>query len=169
MDLHMFLVFPGILITIGVSLLLISIIIVIVAYKTADKPAKSSLSDGHYEANVKTDGYYDNGKPKIILEATSKEEPKEDLETTKPFTFPVHKNAPITEMNNDVMQRINKMDEEFGKDITKKDELIKIPDIPPVKQEEQIDMLNEEFSSKEEPKLNIPLMKKEEEEDIELL
>lgn len=169
MDLHMFLVFPGVLITIGVCLLLISIIIVIVAYKTADKPAKSSLSDVHYEANVKTDGYYDNGKPKIILEATSKEEPKEDLETTKPFTFPVHKNAPITEMNNDVMQRINKMDEEFGKDITKKDELIKIPDIPPVKQEEQIDILDAEFTAEEKQKPNVPLMKKEEEEDIELL
>lgn len=169
MDLHMFLVFPGILITIGVSLLLISIIIVIVAYKTADKPAKSSLSDGHYEASVKTDGYYDNGKPKIILEATNKEEPKEDLEKTKPFKFPVHKNAPITEMNNDVIKRINKMDEEFGKDITKKDELIKIPDIPPVKQEEQIDILDAEFTTEEKTKQNIPLMKKEDEEDIELL
>ena len=44
MDINMFLVFPGILITIGVVLLLLSIIIVIIAFKTAKTPEKANES-----------------------------------------------------------------------------------------------------------------------------
>lgn len=44
MDINMFLVFPGILITIGVVLLLLSIIIVIIAFKTAKVPEKANES-----------------------------------------------------------------------------------------------------------------------------
>ena len=49
MNISMFLVFPGILITIGVFLLILSIIIVIIAYKTADKPLKNSLVASNYD------------------------------------------------------------------------------------------------------------------------
>lgn len=49
MDINMFLVFPGILITIGVVLLLLSIIIVIIAFKTAKIPEK--VNEGLLNAN----------------------------------------------------------------------------------------------------------------------
>lgn len=50
MNFSMFLVFPGILITIGVVLLLLSIILVIIAYKTAgvEEPKPSQLHDINY-------------------------------------------------------------------------------------------------------------------------
>ena len=55
MDLSMFLVFPGILITIVAGLLLLSIIIVIIAYKTADKPETNNLSQANYAINLENE------------------------------------------------------------------------------------------------------------------
>ena len=166
MNISMFLVFPGILITIGVFLLILSIIIVIIAYKTADKPLKNSLVASNYDTNIKEEGYYDNGKPKIVLEANSiNKEPEEDnLDKTKVFKFPAsHKNVPINEVNNDVSARINKMDEEFAKemnDTSKEDELIKIPPIDTPTKEESLEELETKESNKE---------TKEDDDDIELL
>lgn len=153
MDISMFLVFPGILITIGVFLLILSIIIVIIAYKTADKPIKNSLADKNYEVNVKEDGYYDNGKPKIILEQTTKPKEEDNLDSTKVFKFPTKtKNVPISEIDNETTNRINKMDQELAKELNtkKEDEFIKIP---PIDQKQ-----NKEIEKQEET-----------EEDIELL
>ena len=49
MNLDMFLVFPGVLITIGVALLLVSIIIIVVAYKTADSKEEVFIQKPHEE------------------------------------------------------------------------------------------------------------------------
>ena len=68
MNLNMFLVFPGVLITIGVALLLISIIIIVVAYKTADPKEEVFIQKPHEEE----------------IEIKEIEEPQ-DLETTKVF------------------------------------------------------------------------------------
>ena len=80
------------------------------------------------------------------------------------FKFPAsHKNVPISEVNNDVSDRINKMDEEFAKEMdntSNKDELIKIPPIDTPTKEEQLEELGPKESKKE---------TKEDDDDIELL
>lgn len=166
MNISMFLVFPGILITIGVFLLILSIIIVIIAYKTADKPLKNSLVASNYDNNIKEKDYYNNENPKVVLEANSKNQEQEEnkIDNTKVFKFLAsHKNVPISEVNNDVSDRINKMDEEFAKEmdnISNKDEFIKIPPIDTPTKEEQLEELEPKESKKE---------TKEDDDDIELL
>lgn len=166
MNISMFLVFPGILITIGVFLLILSIIIVIIAYKTADKPLKNSLVASNYDTSIKEKDYYDNENPKVVLEANSKNKEQEEnkIDNTKVFKFPAsHKNVPISEVNNDVSDRINKMDEEFAKEMdntSNKDEFIKIPPIDTPTKEEEFEELEPKESNKE---------TKEDDDDIELL
>lgn len=94
MNLNMFLVFPGVLITIGVVLLLISIIIIVVAYKTADPKEEVFIQKPHEEE----------------IEIKEIEEPQ-DLETTKVFKFPsVKRNVAITEIDDEISNRINDLE-----------------------------------------------------------
>lgn len=94
MNLNMFLVFPGVLITIGVALLLVSIIIIVVAYKTADSKEEVFIQRPHEEE----------------IEIKEIEEPQ-DLETTKVFKFPsVKRNVAITEIDDDISKRINDLE-----------------------------------------------------------
>lgn len=166
MDLNMFFVFPGILITIGAGLLILSIIIVIIAYKTVDKQKLDNLSDIHYESTIKEEGYYDDGKPKIVIEAESVKpvesnvEPLADLnnnlDATKIFKFPVHK------------QELDKSD-----DLIKQTPLV-IGDFDEVSEMENIDVLEKDFVTfKEKPveekKEVLAPQVVEEEEEIELL
>ena len=147
-------------------MLILSIIIVIIAYKTADKPLKNSLVASNYDTSIKEKDYYDNESPKIVLEANSKNKEQEEnkMDNTKVFKFPAsHKNVPISEVNNDVSDRINKMDEEFAKEMdntSNKDELIKIPPIDTPTKEEEFEELEPKESNKE---------TKEDDDDIELL
>lgn len=94
MNLNMFLVFPGVLITIGVALLLVSIIIIVVAYKTADSKEEVFIQRPHEEE----------------IEIKEIEEPQ-DLETTKVFRFPsIKRNVAITEIDDDISKRINDLE-----------------------------------------------------------
>ncbi len=94
MNLNMFLVFPGVLITIGVALLLISIIIIVVAYKTADPKEEVFIQKPHEEE----------------IEIKEIEEPQ-NLETTKVFKFPsVKRNVAITEIDDEISNRINDLE-----------------------------------------------------------
>ena len=75
MNLDTFLVFPGILVTIGVFLLLCSIILIIIAYKTSDK----SSFDVHDKKSKK--------KNKKQKKEEIKEVQNNDLDKTKEFNF----------------------------------------------------------------------------------
>lgn len=149
MDLSMFLVFPGILITIGIGLLLLSIIIVIIAYKTADKPEPSNLSQVDYAKNLETNNYRnfnnelkpeenknDNLNSNYVQEKESSEikdnNIENNLETTKIFKLP---DEPET-----------KKDEKFIEVELPKEEITK-----PKDNEEKIDVFEKEFESFEEP------------------
>ena len=193
MDFSMFLVFPGILITIGVGLLLLSIIIVIIAYKTADKQEPSISNQNSYDKNMENENNdnlnneiksvaNENYSNNIIEEKTSEEIknndltqeegvsksinniPENSLENTKTFYFP--ENKPSNE------EIINK--EEFSK-------------IEVQKQEEKIDAFEKEFENMKDiqaevyPKIENTKIKnsipkdlkqskiEEEEEEIEIL
>lgn len=193
MDFSMFLVFPGILITIGVGLLVLSIIIVIIAYKTADKLEPNNLNQASYDKNLEienNDNFNVNinnvrnendinnrieDKPSEEIENNNlkaEEEvskninnnPENNLENTKTFNFP----------------GIEPPKEEI---ITKEE----FPKIEITKQEEKIDAFEKEFENTEEkqaevyPKIeNIrietPILKdikqskiEEDEEEIEIL
>lgn len=90
MKFQMFFEFPGILITIGVLLLIISIIIIIIAYKSDNKDVDASKLSTHglYKSTITHDGYYDNGKPKIIIEQNQSDINNKDneLDRTKVYT-----------------------------------------------------------------------------------
>lgn len=75
MNFEMFLVFPGILVTIGVFLLLCSVILIIIAYKTSDKGAFDVSNENSKKKNKK------QKKEEI------KEEQNNDLDKTKEFNF----------------------------------------------------------------------------------
>lgn len=76
MNLDTFLVFPGILVTIGVFLLLCSIILIIIAYKTS---GKSSFEVPDKKSKKKN--------KKQIKEKPVIEEKSNDLDKTKVFDF----------------------------------------------------------------------------------
>lgn len=83
MDIEIFIKFPGILITIGAFLLLISIIIGFIAYKKD----KNLIGAGSLSDSVLSIDEIDDEKPPIEnVEKIEIEEPKEEDEET--FTFP---------------------------------------------------------------------------------
>ena len=76
-DINTFFEFPGILITIGAVLLLISIILIIIAYKSLDKPVVEIENNNIEEPNVK------NQKENIVTEdkeEINKEESNDEYE-----------------------------------------------------------------------------------------
>lgn len=158
MDIAMFFQFPGILITIGVALLLISIIIIVVAYKSEEKDVDASkLSTNINAANVIHDGYYDNGKPKITIEATSVVENNQVQTEEVKQQEPVMENVNVQIGIKDQIENIH--DKEEKKEITEPKEEQKEIVIEPqpekepelkeeIKPEEPktIDVFEEEFS-----------------------
>lgn len=170
MDINMFLVFPGILITIGVFLLLLSIIMVIIAYKTSDKPEKNyfsinedtSTKDKTSKEEVKE--ILSSIENKDIEKNKDKDETKnkeESLEETKIFRFPLNnRDVSINEIDNEVSNRLSKMKQEMAKEL----------DILENTKDEEQDMF---FDSKRETnpfeKLRVEEKEIVEEEEIELL
>ena len=170
----MFFEFPGILITIGVILLLISIIIIIVAYRSDIKDvdaSKLSTNNNNQENEDKTEQV--EAKPEDKEIKIEEKEDKKELEKTKifkPAEIMLEEKA-ISEDNKeerpmglkDLLEDINKVDE-------KKDNI--------KEKEDTIDIFNEEFNEtikteeskkdeKVEPEKTKPVI--EEDEDIELL
>ena len=142
----MFFEFPGILITIGVILLLISIIIIIVAYKSDAKDvdaSKLSTNYVHYDSEVRQEGYYDNGKPKIIIEdnSTTNKDQIEELGKTKIF-----KPAEIKLEEQKASEENNKEPRQMGiKDML--EDINKVDDKKENEKEEIMDIFNEEFEA----------------------
>lgn len=178
----MFFEFPGILITIGVFLLLISIIIIIVAYRSDVKDVDASkLSTNNHRREDDIIPKDDNIEEKQILENKEEKEDKKDLEKTKIFKPAEIKleEQTISEENNeqsrpmgikDMLEDINKVDD---KKENEKDETIDIFDeeFEAVDKEEnkedKIDeTLKQEKQEEKEPETKSAI---EEDEDIELL
>src|SRR5574344_1828504 len=129
----MFLVFPGILITIGVGLLIISIIAIIIAYKTEERPDvidAAKLSKPKQENNIEI--------PEPIKEKAKDEEQEKE---TKPIGImdQISKEAPTKEEKEE--PTIDAFEEEFG-NYEKKEEPIIIPSIPKnePKEDEEIEL-----------------------------
>lgn len=178
----MFFEFPGILITIGVFLLLISIIIIIVAYRSDVKDVDASKLSATYQHSDSDVIHKENEKTEQVIENKTEEVENgtKDLEKTKIF-----------------MPKEIKLDEEL---IASKDEEIRLMGIKDMLEdinkvdnkkeldkEESIDIFNEEFDAenKEEKEVKVeepsieekPEVKEqketkidlEEDEEIELL
>lgn len=169
----MFFEFPGVLITIGVFLLVISIIIIIVAYRSDVKDVDASKLSANYQHSDSDIIHKENEKIEQIIENKTEEVengPK-DLEKTKIFMpkeikldeeLIASKDEEIRPMGiKDMLEDINKVDN--------KKELDK---------EESIDIFNEEFDAenKEEKEVKVeepsieekPKVKEQKETKIDL-
>lgn len=151
----MFFEFPGILITIGVALLLISIIIIIVAYRSDVKDVDASKLSTNNK-NQKDD---DINQPEVKTEEKEIkiEEPKKDekdLEKTKIF-----KPAEIMLEEKDI-SKDNKEERPRGlKDLL--EDINKVDEKKSNEKIETIDIFNEEFDKE----IKIEDLKKEEKEE----
>ena len=165
MELQMFLEFPGVLITIGVVLLLISIIIIIIAYRSSNKDvdaSKLSTNQTSYHGTVNHTGYYDNGKPKIILESNN-----DDLDKTKVFKKPQNQNIPQDRPTGikDQIERIT--NQENKQPISKAIPKETPKPIPPVEEElPTIDVFEEEFNTPSKEDFEKPKIKEAKPGDI---
>lgn len=161
MDLSMFLVFPGILITIGIGLLLLSIILVIIAYKTADTQEPSNLSQVNYAINLENENN-DNINNEIKPEENGVSNPDNIVEENKSDNLNnnyVQEKEPSEIKDNNIENNLEiakvsklpnepetKKDEKFIKVELPKEEITK-----PEDNEEKIDVFEKEFESFEEP------------------
>ena len=155
MDFSMFLVFPGILITIGVGLLLLSIIIVIIAYKTADKQEPSISNQNSYDKNIKNENNdnlnidiksvaNENYSNNIIEENTSEEIKNNDLTQEEGVSKSIN-NIPENSLENTKTFNFSE-NKPFNEEIINKEEF---PKIGVQKQEEKIDAFEKEFENTE--------------------
>ena len=161
MELQMFLEFPGVLITIGVILLLISIIIIIIAYKSSTKEVDASMlstNKVHYNSTVNHQGYDDNGKPKIVIKMNNE---NDNLDKTKVFTPINNKEEKPNNINKmgikDQIEKINGKETEEKPHTTIPKATINKPSIE--KTEPTIDVIEEEFTSPSKKDLEKPKIK----------
>ena len=83
MDISMFFEFPGILITIGAVLLLLSIVLLIIAFKSKDEPEVAEDAENKEQTD---DSVVDSDKPKEEVTEVPQEEVKSEevVEESKP-------------------------------------------------------------------------------------
>lgn len=153
MKFQMFFEFPGVLITIGALLLIISIIIIIIAYRSGSKDVDASKlsTNGLYKSTISHDGYYDNGKPKIVIE--QKEQENKELAKTKVFEpLKENKKENNSEMRKGIKDQIDKIP------ITEKPLFPKANKNTEVKEEDLpvIDAFEEEFKTSSKKELEKP-------------
>lgn len=163
MKFQMFFEFPGVLITIGVLLLIISIIIIIIAYRSGSKDVDASKlsTNGLYKSTISHDGYYDNGKPKIVIE--QKKQENKELAKTKVFEpLKENKKENNSEMRKGIKDQIDKIP------ITEKPLFPKANKNTEVKEEDLpvIDAFEEEFKTSSKKELEKPEIIDAKEEDF---
>lgn len=163
MKFQMFFEFPGVLITIGALLLIISIIIIIIAYRSGSKDVDASKlsTNGLYKSTISHDGYYDNGKPKIVIE--QKEQENKELAKTKVFEpLKENKKENNSEMRKGIKDQIDKIP------ITEKPLFPKANKNTEVKEEDLpvIDAFEEEFKTSSKKELEKPKIIDAKEEDF---
>ena len=163
MKFQMFFEFPGVLITIGVLLLIISIIIIIIAYRSGSKDVDASKlsTNGLYKSTISHDGYYDNGKPKIVIE--QKKQENKELAKTKVFEpLKENKKENNSEMRKGIKDQIDKIP------ITEKPLFPKANKNTEVKEEDLpvIDAFEEEFKTSSKKELEKPKIIDAKEEDF---
>lgn len=166
MELQMFLEFPGVLITIGVVLLLISIIIIIIAYRSNNKDvdaSRLSTNQTSYHGTINHNGYYDNGKPKIVLESNN----NDDLEKTKVFKKPQNKNFP-PDRPTGIKDQIEKIAHQENKKsmATPMPKAAPKPILPAEEELSTIDVFEEEFNTPSKEDLEKPTIKEAKTGDI---
>lgn len=159
----MFFEFPGVLITIGALLLIISIIIIIIAYRSGSKDVDASKlsTNGLYKSTISHDGYYDNGKPKIVIE--QKKQENKELSKTKVFEpLKENKKENNSEMRKGIKDQIDKIP------ITEKPLFPKANKNTEVKEEDLpvIDAFEEEFKTSSKKELEKPKIIDAKEEDF---
>ncbi|MGM9879573.1 MAG: hypothetical protein ACI31R_06100 [Bacilli bacterium] len=157
MDFSMFLVFPGILITIGVGLLLLSIIIVIIAYKTADKPESSNLNQIDYNKTIENEN--NESFNSNIYGSTS-----ENINNNKPEEKPNEnmENNPFSEektpenIDNNVETNLEQTKIfSFPDNSALKEELPKVEIPKKLENEEKMDAFEQEFEKAEDKKIEM--------------
>ena len=163
MKFQMFFEFPGVLITIGALLLIISIIIIIIAYRSGSKDVDASKlsTNGLYKSTISHDGYYDNGKPKIVIE--QKKQENKELAKTKVFEpLKENKKENNSEMRKGIKDQIDKIP------ITEKPLFPKANKNTEVKEEDLpvIDAFEEEFKTSSKKELEKPKIIDAKEEDF---
>ena len=163
MKFQMFFEFPGVLITIGALLLIISIIIIIIAYRSGSKDVDASKlsTNGLYKSTISHDGYYDNGKPKIVIEQMKQE--NKELAKTKVFEpLKENKKENNSEMRKGIKDQIDKIP------ITEKPLFPKANKNTEVKEEDLpvIDAFEEEFKTSSKKELEKPKIIDAKEEDF---
>lgn len=163
MKFQMFFEFPGVLITIGALLLIISIIIIIIAYRSGSKDVDASKlsTNGLYKSTISHDGYYDNGKPKIVIE--QKKQENKELSKTKVFEpLKENKKENNSEMRKGIKDQIDKIP------ITEKPLFPKANKNTEVKEEDLpvIDAFEEEFKTSSKKELEKPKIIDAKEEDF---
>ena len=147
MELQMFLEFPGVLITVGVALLLISIIIIIIAYKSNSKEvdaSKLSVNQVHYDSNVYQDGYDNRGKPKMTIESNAV---SNSLDKTKVFKT-INKDVAMNNNNFGNQRPIGIKDQLERYETKKSNDNVKNQNVAGKIKEPVVDVFEEEFSSK---------------------
>ena len=164
LDLRMFIEFPGILITIGMILLIISIVIIIIIYKSESKVIDASLlkeSENDYQNQINNEIYNNDVVPtEPQIEEAPKEEPQEVAVTQT--------------LQNELNNLVNEaMVTNFNvpKESLQENQKEEVQEVKQVEEEPVINAFDEEFkdeTNKQEEKTQ-ETKQEHEEEEIELL